>query len=330
MRLFICGSFTSFQTAQYSQSQLMKRFSDNKKYLRSFPQNQHSIYFEDLISEAVARLLFLDYYNHNNDAPSVIHKVVWNGTITPPQGAPSGSDAIACCYGFHLLIEPTMKTGANQMTQEFAPALRHCTQYCRQHNLTQNEVFSVLICPDIYIDTYNSIKHNHPNNFFVVPITVSHLEKILQTTILAFTIRHIEIKRLLLKISENLVYSTSLDNYIERVNTQINNWQAEILKIEKNHFIAVKSYEAIKKIGGNVVGMSQIIKLLYRHPIVNQYCNIIEEKITPNIIENSLTELKLACSSKTYTNNETFFEPVPFRDFESRNLRFIDYIKNIQ
>jgi hypothetical protein len=108
-------------------------------------------------------------------------------------------------------------------------------------------------------------------------------------------------------------------------------WQISVLNSEKSVFIGLKSYEAMRRIGRNAVGVSEILQRLQKHPNVAQYLNIIGTKLTVAEIENDLLKQSLARSAgKTITDNETLFEAVPCSDFKGRGLRFIEAVARIR
>ena len=292
-----------------------------RQYLTQFPLNQRAIFFEKLVSQAFAGILNLPFYSSDNDNVNIKHRVTWCGTSTGPSAAPPGPDAIAGAYGFHILIEPTLKTGSNQWSQEFAACIRHGVSYINQQNLSTADVYVALVPPSLHTDTLLSIRQQPRSPLNIVPIEVSCLIDILCTSILAFSMRHLELRKLFGLIQKCVDLSTSIRKFHEASRDAISRWQKEILSLEKGAFIGVKSYEAMRKIGRNHIGTSEILCRLQRHPYVIQYLKIIGEKIHPMHIERSLIQQSLASQVGKTLEGEELFCPVPSTDFAGRQIK---------
>lgn len=310
---------------------ILRNLKNYNQYLAQFHQLQQSTYFEKLIAEAFSNILYLPFYTSDNDDPNIPNRLTWQGIINSVSKAPQGKpDAIAYCYNYYLIIEATLKTGANQWAQEFAQSIRHCEDFCNQNGIQQKDVFVLIVCTKLFRDTYRSIKNNPRQEYKLVPVEVSDLAKIFQASILAFTLRHLELRRLFHQISDCIRDSSSVRDFSESVDSSITRWQKDVLKLEKNAFIGVKSYEVMRKIGRTYIGMSEILQKLQRHPIVNQYFNIIGEKIRSDTIEDSLIQQSFASRLTPTYEGEELFEPVPSVDFKGRGLRLIDTVMRIK
>lgn len=310
---------------------VLKNLKNLNKYLAQFHQSQRSTYFEKFITEAFSNILYLPFHTSDNDDPNIPHRLTWQGSINPVSKAPRGKpDAIAYCYNYYLTIEATLKTGANQWAQEFAQSIRHCEDFCSQNGIQQKDAFVLMICTKLFRDTYRSIKNNPRQECKLIPIEVSELSRILETSILAFTMRHLELRRLFHQISDCIRDSSSVNDFYESVDSSITRWQKDVLKLEKSAFIGVKSYEAMRKIGRTHIGMSEILQKLQRHPVVNQYFNIIREKIRGDTIENSLVQQSFASRLAPTYEGEELFEPVPRVDFKGRSVRLINTVMGIR
>jgi hypothetical protein len=301
-------------------------------YLAQFHLSQQSIYFEKLITEALSHVLYLQFFTANNDNPSIPHRVIWQGSTNPlSKSPPQGPDGIAYCYNFCVTIEATLKTGANQWSQEFAQSIRHCEDFCNQRQIQQKDAFAIMVCTAIHRDSYQSIRNNPRQEYTLFPMMVSDLAKILETSILAITIRHIELRRLFHQLSDCIRNSASLADYLQSSDDLIKKWQKNVLSSEKSVFIGLKSYEAMRRIGRNAIGVSEILQQLQKHPYVAQYLNIIGTKLTIIEIENDLVQQSLACSAgRTIQDNETLFEAVPSTDFKGRGHRLIDAVARMK
>ena len=307
---------------------ILKHLKKYDEYLNKFQQAHRSIYFEELIGHAFSHILYLPFYTSDNDNPNDSFRVIWQGSLNPPSNSPPGPDLIAYCYDFNFLIEATLKTGANQWTQEFASSARHCDDFISQRGVKPNKVYILLATPKLHQDTYRSI-HQHPRQeFYFIPIEVSNLAKILETSILAFTTRHLDLRKLFHKIQRSVKTSSSLRDYRKSVSELVTEWQKDVFRQEKSVFVGVKSYEAMKKINRTHVGASEILQRLQKHPFIRQYLKIIGGKLTSDIIEDSLIQQSLASRLSLTYDGEPIFGPIPYEDFKGRGLRLIEEVEN--
>jgi len=309
---------------------ILKNLKNHNQYSANFPISQQSTYFEQLIAKAFGRILYLPFYASDNDDNKIPYRIVWQGMLNPIDKAPPGPDAIAYCYGFYLIIEATLKTGAKQWSQEFASSIEHCENFCSQSRIATSDVYGLMVCSELHKRTYRSIKSNPEQEYRLIPIELSKLVRILETSILAFTMRHLELRGLLNQILGCIRSSPSVEDFSESVNDTITAWQKNVLKSERSAFFGVKSYEVMRKIGRNAIGVTEILQRLQKYPIVGRYFNIIGEKPTLEEIEKDLMEQSLACpAGRTIQQDEPLFEPVPSVDFKGRNMRLIDAVMKI-
>jgi hypothetical protein len=310
---------------------ILKRLRNIEMYLGQF-RYKESIYFENIIGMALSKALYLPFYTKENDDENVRNRVVWGGSeqngnlAKAPQGK---SDIVAYCYGFFLAVEVTQKTGSGQWTDEFAQAVRHCDDFVKANGIEPNDVYIILITKKLHVDTYCSLRNYPRRKHKFVPIETEVLIRILQTAILALTIRHFELRTILNKISECLINSSSLSNFRIILNEELKNWQKQVLKREKRAFIGIKSYETMRKNPRSAVAVSEILQELLKHPFVGQYFKILKEELDPSEIEKALIEESLCCyAGKTIQTDEFLFECIPCTDFKGRGLRFINAIEN--
>ncbi len=314
---------------------ILENLKNHDQYLTKFHETQQSTYFEQLIAEVFSHVFYLPLYTSDNDNNSIPHRVIWLGKNNPISKAPGGGpDAVAHCYNFHLIIEATRKTGTRQWSQEFAQSIEHCKDFCNETGIQKKDVVTLMICTNLHRYTYRSIKSNPRQEYKLVPIKVLDLVKILQTSILAFTLRHLELRKLLNQIYNCIRDSSSVQNFSDSVDSITTRWQKDVLKLEKSVFICVKSYEAMRKIvrthGRIHIGVSEILQKLQGHPIVKQYFDIIGEVIMSDTIEDSLVQQSFASRIGLTYDGEEIFEPVPRVDFEGRSLRLINVVKGIK
>jgi hypothetical protein len=309
---------------------ILYRLRKYQKYLRSFPQNQRAIYFEKLIAQVFAGILNLPLYARDNDDVNVRHRVTWLGSDTGPSAAPPGRmDAVARAYKFHILIEPTMKTGSRQWSQEFAPCIRHGETYLEEQEVAPTNVYVILVLPSLHIDTLLSIRRHSRSRIRVIPLEVANLLDLLNTSVLAFSMRHLELRRLFNKISECVGSSDSIQSFNECSSDLISRWQEEVLRLEKAVYIGVKSYETMKGIGRKYIGTSEILSKLQKHPFVAQYLKMIGERIRPSYIEESLIQQSFASRVGKTLEGEELFCPVPSVDFRNRQEKLVEAVERV-
>jgi len=266
--------------------------------------------------------MHIPFFQSDRDDPSVKYRVVWFGDInaTPPKCTPSGPDSIVYAHNNFILIEATRKEGKRQWSQEFARALSHRDEFVGKNK--KEKTYIVLVATKLDKDTYNSIRTKEK----FIPLQVGSIQKILKTSFLAFSIKHLEIINLLEDVSEILRDSESLKNYLSRVDKCLDSWQEKVLNKEKKLFIGIKSYEALVKSSGNLMSAGEILLKLKKNPIVRHYFNLIEEDISFKIMEKALVEESLGCLTKSI--QEKFYYPVPKEDFKGRAKRIVKAVED--
>jgi len=303
---------------------ILKYLKNYSQYLNRFHRTHRSAHFEYLISLSFAHIMHLPFFQSDRDDASVNYRVVWFGNInsSPPECSPSGYDSIVYAHNHYILIEATMKEGKRQWSQEFARAINHRDNFVRNDREKQKKTWVVLATTKLNKDTYNSIKTKEK----FIPLQIDSIQKMLKTSILAFSIKHLEVINLFNDISEILKNSNSMRNFLSRVDKCLDNWQEKVLNKEKRLFIGIKSYEALVKSSGNMMSASEILLKLKRNPIVRQYFNLIQESIDFDIMEKGLIEESLGCLTKNIY--EKYYYPVPKEDFKGRAKRIIKAVED--
>lgn len=311
---------------------ILKNLRNLDQYLSAFNISLRSTHFELLIAEAFSKILHLPFFDVDNDNPNIPYRVVWKGRANPIEKAPNNEpDAICFCYNFKLLIEATQKTNAKQCSQEFAAAIRHWEDFCNNTRTPKSEVYVLFVCSSLYKDTFRSIKANPTRDCKIVPIETSILQIVLETSNLALSMRHLEIRKLFHDICDSVRNSSSEGDFFIDIKKRVIKWQKDVLNLEKTFFTGLKSYETMRKIGRNYIGMSEILERLQKHPVVKHYFGIIEDRIRNEIIKESLIKESLASIlSITTTGEEEIFEPVPQCDFSGRCQRLVNAVVNIR
>jgi hypothetical protein len=110
------------------------------------------------------------------------------------------------------------------------------------------------------------------------------------------------------------------------MNKSISEWQKDVLKREKTVFFGLKSYEAMRKVGRNIVGTSEILLNLNKDSRLNRYVQILGGDLTTYIKESLLSE-KLAYL--VTTPDEDCFCKVNCTDYKARGLRLIKEVEDL-
>lgn len=304
----------------------IERLKNIKSYLDSFHKSQRSTNFEELIAQTLSDIFHLPYYTCDNDDASKEYRVTWLGSKKGPTKAPPGPDAVVRAYGFYVLIEATLKDTSRQWEQEFGRALEHLENFVRQEEVSRTYVYSILIMPKLHNLTYRSMRGIGEN---LIPLETDILHRLLRTSNLAFSIKHLALRYLFNDLKECLSKSSFIENFRSNVDSQISEWQKKVLEEEKYTFLAVRSYQAMRKIRSVPIGTSQILRRLQKDPVVKEYTSIIKGGVEPDRLADSLVYTGLVCRHSRVGSGEVTFEPVPQIDFKGRIERVIEAVEKI-
>ncbi|MHC4400858.1 MAG: hypothetical protein ACYTG0_14370 [Planctomycetota bacterium] len=186
----------------------------------------------------------------------------------------------------------------------------------------------VLITTKIHEDTYGTIKaHNETGELKIVLMEVDVLCTALETARLAFTIRHLEVRRLLSILLDCVSHNEKPDSFRESAGRGTQEWQREVLKLEKTAVVAVRSYRAMVREGRTSVGLSDIFTRLTRDPVIRWYFGRVDGDLTPNDICRSLLQESLGAVVGKLLDGEELFCPVPLVEFRSRCERRLQAVE---
>lgn len=319
---------------------ILIRLNERETYLNTFKdENDNNIratIFEKLIAEAFSCILNLPLYSLDDDKPEMPYRVTWYGRVSTMKPEPEGPDTIVYGYDFFLLIEATRLKGRKQWSREFSPAISHCKEFCEQPEVRHEDVFVLLVCDHpLCEETFQSIKVNPDRDKYkLIPMETETVIKILETSLVALTMTHLEIRKLFPKIHNALKQTSSLQEFKGRVNTKIDEWQKEVLKDEKEAFTGIKSYEILlsaAKGGSEDLKLSQIFNALLRQPTVQQYFDVIGKNVlNPELVEQSLVPQGLASCVGRTINDEPRYVATPLADFRNRNDRLVKELRKIK
>lgn len=312
---------------------LFKRLRDLSGYLSHYQTNQRSARFEQLVCEAFAGLLRLPFYDADNEHTGQQYRVTWRGSESSSATAPAGPDGIARAHGFYLALEATRKTGTKQWSQEFPRCLDHARDLAKETDAAPADVYIVLVTTQTHLDTFNSVKaHNHhpTDGFRFVLMGLDELRTAVETSFLAFTMRHLDARKLLDDLLDCTSRAESLPGFRDRAAHYAAGWQGDVLELEKPSVLAVRSYAAMVKMRRQHVAVSEILTRLNRDPVIRWYFGRIEGQLDPQTIAGSLLQESLGAAVGKLLGGDQLFCPVPLVEFETRCRRRLAAVEDAQ
>jgi hypothetical protein len=248
------------------------------KYRRS---DQKSAGVELLFSKAIAFLLHLRFFSNANNDPLVIHKVVWNGNETSgislaPREMP---DTNIFARDYDILLEITQKTRAKQWSQEFASGIRHLREYIETTKKPRDKVYLLMVAPEIYVDTYNSVRGKQIEGFNIALLTFKEVRDLSQICDLSIGLRHIDILNLLRNLSSIMIKTDDFEVFKTLSAAAILNWKISFLKNDRLLFLGVKGYRVFKDKNQKILQASDILTELNTKKDVKSYFDIIGEEL---------------------------------------------------
>lgn len=306
-------------------------FINFQRYLKRYSQNDQPAAFEYLVAGNISQIFFLPFQSSDNENNSVKHRVIWLGSINRRSNtiskSPSGPDAICFAYGFYILIESTLRQGANQWRKEFVESLKHYEHFLTNNNVDKKDVYLLIIAPKIHEDTYTGFKQKACEGYKIVVLKNSHLAKIGKCSGMISTIRHLDLRMLFNDMVKILRESVAFEKILYELNKAIYKWQRDVFKREKEVFFGLKAYEAMKKVPKNIVGTADILLNLERDEKFNYYYHILGGGDVASYIKDGLLSEKLAYLITT--PDEDVYCKVNAIDFKKRGLRLIKAVEGI-
>lgn len=309
---------------------ILERLKNYSQYLHEFHHSQQPAVFEYLVAEAFSHILHLPFYTSDTNDSAVHHRVVWRGSVKGQHYSRSGwgPDAIAYAYGYSLLIQPTLKEDAGQWTGEFAPCCKHYDQFTCGKGLDPTSVYLIMVAPSFHQDTWRSVAQSRRISF--VLMEVADCVSVLDTSILALTMTHLQLRLLLGALAKSSQTSTSLDEFRAQVQSRVAEWQMDTLRAAKTAFLGVKSYEAMRRIGRKHVSSGEIFGELHRDPTALHYMRVLGRRLGSEDIEDSLVKENLGVRLATLPHgNEELFCPVSLTDYANRAKRLVQAVEEI-
>jgi len=298
-------------------------------YLGQHHQTQHSLRFEELACLAFGGLLHVPCYDVDTDDASEAHRLTWLGSAAKLLRAPPGGpDGIARAHDYYVLIEATQKTGTKQWSQEFGACLDHARTLRQAEQVGARDLMVVLVMTRLHEDTYGAVKpYNESGDVKIVPLEIDGLCRALETAHLAFTIRHLEVRRLFSALLNCVSREDSADSYRASACRATQEWQRAVLELEKTAVVAVRSYRAMIMEGRASVGLSDIFTRLTRDPVIKSYFGRADGDLALRDISHSLLQESLGAVVGKLFNGEELFCPVPLIEFKSRCKRRLQAVE---
>jgi hypothetical protein len=311
----------------------IKTLAEIESYLSSKPKGKEGIYFEKIVSEAIAYTVKLPYYTNDQTSISHTYYVKWYGKNNPIEKAQgSNPDIKVICHNFHLIVEATIKTETTQCSQEYSQALRHFNEHIRQNQMKRNDGYILFITKFLHEDSYNAIYilNNDPNNlsYRFVPIDYPNLIKILEISSIAFTMMHVDFRDLLNDIIFTIQHSPTLSIFQKNINKKINDWRKKVLEREKSACLGFITYELLKD-ERHSIEISDVYAKIKTKRNYKHIEKLIEGDINDKMILNALIDNGFArITGKTFGNVE-LIQFVPQSDSVKRLYQFAQKVESL-
>ncbi|MFC1618758.1 AlwI family type II restriction endonuclease [Candidatus Neomarinimicrobiota bacterium] len=307
---------------------IYQRLRSYNQYLANYPINHRSTHFEELICQGFASSFRIPFFDIDTDDTNNNYRMTWMGSANSASRAPGGPDGIGRAHEFTILVEATLKTGTRQWSQEFAQCINHAQDYANNNSIDLADLYILLVITNLHNDTYQAIQsYSAHSDLKFVLIEIDTLRITVETSLLACTIRHLEMRCLFEKCISCLSESNSIQNYRARIQNLGEEWQKDVLNLEKNVMLSIKSYEAMLKEQGDHIGVSQIFLRLARHPYVRWYLGKIDCSLNDQIISKSLRIESLGAVVGKLPQGEEIFCPVPLIEFKNRCQRRLQAVE---
>ncbi|MBN2380149.1 AlwI family type II restriction endonuclease [candidate division WOR-3 bacterium] len=309
--------------------EISRNLKDLDRYLRQFKKCLQSAHFEKLIAKAVSCTLDLPFFSLDDEDPNRKYRLTWQSYVKTMAPAKNKADAIAQAYGLYLLIEASQKEGPKQLTQELEPIIRHYESLCSEPGIEKKDVYVLVVYTKLRKDTFECIKSYVSKGFPIILLELQIIAKLLETTQLVFPFKHLMLRRLFVGILKTVKNADTLSDFREQVEDVFLDWRKLFFACEKEAFTAVKSYEAMKKIGDLKISCDDIVGELEEDPLIKEYFKTIRTALTAELVKNCLLHQGLAFDPTSTFDDEEIVSPVPCPDFKGRGLRIIKAVERI-
>jgi len=290
-------------------------------YLNDFDKALRPTRFEELAVEAFAGLLHVVFYDAPTEDAEQVLRATWRGGGPDTRNAPgNAADGLIRAAGFFILVEATLREKSDQWAREFAQVVRHAKQETKSLDTDPADVYCVLVAPTVFDDTFESTRsYNERSPHKIIPLELKPLAHAVETSAMALTIRHADVRRLLIRLVECLAACSDVGSWRRQVQGCVSAWRSEVLAQEKTTTIALKSYEAMIRSGQERMAMSEILLFLNRDRTLQAYLKRLRVSVDPKLVEGSLVQESLVAETKKIDlTGDIFFVPIPLTDFCAR------------
>jgi len=303
-----------------------------RRYLDRFAQEEQPDAFEFLVASAFKHAFHLPFQTEITKDDKEKNRVIWHGWIDKNSGkihkSDSGQDATCFAYGFYILLESTLiGNSRRQWRREFMQAITHYENFLAHGNLSKEDVYTMLVAPDFHNDTYVGFKQKAVDGINIMIMKAAELGKLSEICKKIRTLRHLDLRHLFKKMVTKLCESTSLAYFKKDISKCIAEWEEDLIRQEKTVYFGLKSYEAMKKVGRDIVGASEIMSNLDKDKRFERYIKKLGEGDLSKLIKEALLNEKLA--RIVLSPREDFFCKVEESDFRARGLRLIGAVERI-
>jgi hypothetical protein len=314
-----------------ARSTLLRFLKDPYDVLNAYRKENRPFYYEQLVVQSFARILNLPLEDRDDVDANTPHKVTWFGSKREADKAPGNHpDGLAHAHDFKIGIEATLAGGSKQWAREFAQAVRHADRVIAEFKIDPQDLYFSLVVRELSDDTFSAIRSSKATRRTkLIPFELRILSDVMETSLLARTMRHVEIRRLLHDLVDDIQASARVEIFRKRAALTAIRWQKHVLDLEKPTMLAIKSYEAILRTQREHAGLSEIILRLQKDRYVKSYLSKIEQGIEPESVERSLIQESLGVVVGRLPTGEHLFAPVPIPDFRSRCTRRLTLIESI-
>lgn len=301
-------------------------------YLDRYVLGDQPAAFEFLVAVAFHRIFHLPFQWSDTKDDKVKHRIIWYGCFDRINKrfypSPYGPDSICFAYRFYILIEGTLRGDVStQWRREFVESLNHYDEFVISRNLDRSEVYLALIAPEFHRNTYTGFKQKAIEGYNILLLESSTLAKVSNISENISTLRHLDLRHLVNNMVKKFRESTSLGSFRKDLNRCVADWEVELLKQEKTIYFGLKSYEAMKKVGSKIVGVSEIMLKLERDRKFQRYLRKLGGGDLSAYIREGLIRERLARIVET--PGEDFFWRVDSADFSARGSRLIRAVEQI-
>jgi hypothetical protein len=306
----------------------LAKLHDVSNFLGGYPDNQKSAIFEYIISKSFADALSLPFFTSTDNDPAKKRKVLWNGSLSPISKAPPGPDCLIHAYSYNCVVEPTRREGADQWTLEGAPLLRHTTNAIAQFHWNQLSTYSILVATKIAHDTYYNF-HTNTGDAKIVLFEVEHVIGMLETSILAISMRPMELSSLMEEALNHLRLCPNLRSYRTCIANSVSTWRQRILESEKHVFVGLKALKTMKSMKrAPPIGLGELFGKMSQNNWVKHYLGLLEQPLEMRLIFESLSRLGFAYFQPGM--HDTLIYPVMLEELINRASRIHEQIRMVE